>query len=92
MIVWSPSGPLTRSELELVEGVGDPLTLAGLLPDRPVAIGQTWSVGRASALGLSGYDALAANSLQATLESLDPAAQSGVDPAQGRGSGRRAGG
>jgi hypothetical protein len=71
VVVFSPSGPLTRSELELVEGVGDPLALSGLLPDRPVAVGDRWTVGRDAARGLSGYDALAANALEATLESRD---------------------
>jgi hypothetical protein len=74
IVVYSPSGPLTRSELEVVEGVGDPLALAGLLPDRPVAVGETWRVGRDAARGLSGYDALAAHTLDATLESLDAGA------------------
>jgi hypothetical protein len=73
VVVFSPSGPLTRSELELAEGVGDPLALAGLLPDRPVAVGDRWPVGRDAARGVSGYDALAANLLEATLETLDDA-------------------
>jgi hypothetical protein len=74
VVVFSPGGPLTRSELELVEGVGDPLALVGLLPDRPVAVGDRWTVGRDAARGLSGYDALAANALEATLETIDAAA------------------
>jgi hypothetical protein len=71
VVVFSPAGPLTRSELEVVEVVGDPLALAGLLPDRPVARGDRWRVGGDAVRGLSGYDALAANALEATVESLD---------------------
>ena len=71
VVVFSPDGPLTRSELELVEGVGDPLALSGLLPEKPVALGEHWRVGRDAARGLSGYDALASNFLEATLETLD---------------------
>ena len=33
----SPAGPLTRSELDLVQGPGDPLALASLLPSKSVA-------------------------------------------------------
>ena len=89
--VVSPGGPLTRSELELVQGPGDPLALASLLPDRPVAVGDRWTVGDLAARNLSGYDALAANALEATLEALDDASARvrllGHDP--GRGAGRR---
>jgi len=70
---YSPGGPLTRSELELVQGPADPLCLGGLLPGGPVAIGGRWKVGTDAARSLSGYDALAANGLSATLEALDDA-------------------
>ena len=58
--VVSVGGPLTRAELELVQGPGDPLALASLLPTRPVAVGDRWTVGELAARNLSGYDALAA--------------------------------
>jgi hypothetical protein len=66
--VFSAGGPLTRSELELVQGPGDPLALADLLPPSPVAVGEHWTIGADAARSLSGYDALAANTLEATLE------------------------
>ena len=69
--VVSLGGPLTRSELELVSGPGDPLALPALLPGKPVAVGDHWIVGELAARNLSGYDALAANSLEATLEAVD---------------------
>ena len=71
--MFSPGGPLTRLELELVEGPGDPLALAGLLPDRPVAVGDHWVVEDAAARSLSAYDTLAANKVEATLEAADAA-------------------
>lgn len=40
VVVVSPAGPLTWNELELVQGLGDSLTLADLLPERPVAVGE----------------------------------------------------
>ena len=69
--VTSSNGPLTRSELELVQEPGDPLALAALLPSKPVAVGDRWVVGDLVARNLSGYDALATNALEATLESVD---------------------
>jgi hypothetical protein len=69
--IVAAGGPLTRSELELVQGPGDPLALASLLPTRPVAIGDKWVVGDLAARNLSGYDALASNALEATLDALD---------------------
>lgn len=73
VLTYSLGGPLMRSELELVEGPGDPLALGDLLPEKPVAVGDHWPVGPLTARSLSSYDALAANALAATLESLDDA-------------------
>lgn len=73
VVVVSPGGPLTRAELEVVQGPGDPLALAALLPAASVARGDSWTVGNDAARSLSGYDALDDNALKATLESLDGA-------------------
>ena len=56
VVVVSPSGPLTRPELELVQGPGDPLTLADLLPAGDVAKGHSWKLPASAAIALSGYD------------------------------------
>jgi hypothetical protein len=71
VLVFSPAGPLTWSELELVQSVGDPLALAGLLPESPVGLGDRWKVRETAAKGVSGYDTVSASSLEATLESAD---------------------
>jgi hypothetical protein len=71
VVVFSPQGPLTRPELEMVQTAGDPLTLAALLPPGPVRVGDRWTVGNDAARALSGYDALAVNKLEARLEALD---------------------
>ncbi|MDR3634248.1 MAG: hypothetical protein P4L84_10605 [Isosphaeraceae bacterium] len=73
VVVASPSGPLTRPELDLLDDVGDPLLLGALLPDKPVVAGDRWRIGNDGARGLSGYDVLATNSVDATLEALDDA-------------------
>jgi hypothetical protein len=69
--IVSLGGPLTRSELELVQEPGDPMALPSLLPSKPVAVGDRWTVGDLAARNLSGYDALATNALEATLEAVD---------------------
>jgi len=69
--VVSAGGPLTRAELELLQGPGDPLALVELLPTRPVAPGESWRVGDAGAQTVSGYDVVTSNDLSAQLESAD---------------------
>ena len=49
VVVVSPGGPLTRAELEVVQGPGDPLALAALLPAAGVAKGESWTVGNDAA-------------------------------------------
>ncbi len=73
VVVFSPAGPLTRSELEVVQAVGDPLAIAEILPAGPVKTGRSWRVGEAAARGISQYDAITANTLEAVLESVDEA-------------------
>ena len=85
VVVFSPAGPLTRSELELVEGPGDPLA-AGRAA-YPTGRSRWATAGRSSdaaARSLAAYDTLTANKLEATLESVDAARP-------GSGSGARSG-
>jgi hypothetical protein len=70
-VVVSPVGPLTWDELELVQGLGDPLELADLLPDKLVSVGDRWRVRDSAGKGLSEYDALTSSTLEASLESVD---------------------
>ena len=72
VVVVSPAGPMTRGELELVEGLGDPLTLGDLLPRGSVARGDSWKLPASAVVALSGYDVLKSSTLEATLEGLDP--------------------
>ncbi|MFO0889099.1 MAG: hypothetical protein U0790_08115 [Isosphaeraceae bacterium] len=71
VVVVSPVGPLTRSELELVQGLGDPLILGDLLPSSEVEPGQSWKLPSSAALGLTGYDEAKSNTLVASLERVD---------------------
>ncbi|MGC1273753.1 MAG: DUF6263 family protein [Planctomycetaceae bacterium] len=43
IVSYSPAGPLTSMEVELLPFPGDPLVLAALLPDREVSVGETWT-------------------------------------------------
>ena len=70
VVVVSPSGPLTWPELELVQGIGDPLALPDLLPSESVTIGQRWRITTAAAQAVSGYDEITSNELAGTLESI----------------------
>jgi hypothetical protein len=70
---FSPGGPLMRSELDVIQGPADPLTLPGLLPEGPVAVGQTWEIGEDAAKALSDYEALASHTLRGKLEAADAA-------------------
>ena len=65
---------MTRAELELVQGLGDPLTLADFLPREPVAKGRTWKLPESAVVSLTGYDAVKSSTMEATLEQLDEAA------------------
>ena len=76
----STAGPLTRSELELVQGVGD-ASLSPILPAAsPVIVGEHWRVGDDAALAVSGYDVHTSNTLECRTGILWP---------RGRGSGSR---
>lgn len=44
LTMHSPSGPLTREELDLVQWPGDSLASDALLPRQPVSVGDKWEV------------------------------------------------
>jgi len=68
--VVSPSGSLTRAELELVQGLGDPLSLVDLLPEGPVAEGAKWPIRKSAVAAMSGYDAIKSSKLEGVVESI----------------------
>lgn len=71
VVVVSPAGPMTRSELELVQGLGDPLILTDLLPSEPVKKGDSWKLPGPAVFALTDYDALKTSTVEAVLEHLD---------------------
>ncbi|MDX2036963.1 MAG: hypothetical protein SFX72_09950 [Isosphaeraceae bacterium] len=74
LVVFSPGGPLLRSELEVVQGPADPLQLDALLPGKTLKVGDEWNLSNDAAKSLTGYDALATNGLVARVDSADAAA------------------
>ena len=71
--VFSPSGPLTVEEYELVEADAtlDSLVLGGLLPGEPVAVGETWKPGDEAVAAVFSLAQVTENKLGARLESFD---------------------
>ena len=70
VVVSSVGGPLTRSELDLVQSTADSLSLPALLPAGAVKEGDRWKVSDEAALALSDYEVLATNLLEAKLEEV----------------------
>jgi hypothetical protein len=67
---YSPGGPLTRAELELVGDHFDTLCVTGLLPGKDVAVGDTWKIDNAAAQALCHFDGLTDQSLVCKLEEV----------------------
>jgi hypothetical protein len=68
--LYSPAGPLTRDELELVDLLGNSLVLDRLLPEKAVAVGESWKHSPDLVAVLLGLDAVAKTDLQSTLVSV----------------------
>jgi hypothetical protein len=64
---FSPAGPLTRDELDLVTEHFNPQCLAGLLPNKAVNVGDTWTVAPAAAQAAGQFDGLIKNNLTGKL-------------------------
>jgi hypothetical protein len=68
-LVYSPAGPLLRSELEVCEHF-DTLTVTGLLPGKAAAAGDTWKVPSNVAQALCSFEGLTEQGLTGKLESV----------------------
>lgn len=58
--LFSPAGPLTRDELDLIELPASSLTVESLLPTGPVEIGASWAHDDKTVASLLGLDAASA--------------------------------
>ncbi|HYT92804.1 MAG TPA: hypothetical protein VEL76_29070, partial [Gemmataceae bacterium] len=69
VVTYCPVGTLTREELQLTEHF-DTLAVAGLLPGRAVAVGETWKLANPVAQALCHFDGLTAQELVGKLEQV----------------------
>jgi len=69
-LVYSPAGPMTREELELVSQHFDTLTLTGVLPSKAVPTGERWKVGNETVQALCQFEALVTNEVTAKLDEV----------------------
>ena len=72
--LFSPHGPLTREELDLLDLQGNSLILERLLPERPVAVGETWSHDDALITALLRLDEVGKSDVQSTLSTVEDGA------------------
>lgn len=70
LVCYSPAGSLTREELELVAEHFDSLALAGVLPSKPVTVGDSWKLADNVVQALCSFDSIASHELQAKLVEL----------------------
>lgn len=67
---FSPAGPLTRDELDLVTEHFNPQCLAGLLPGKAVNLNDTWTVAPAAAQAACQFDGLIKHALTGKLTAV----------------------
>jgi len=78
--LFSPDGTLTRDELDLIDVLGNSLVLDRLLPDNPVAIGDSWKHSEKLMVALLGLDAASRADVQSVLsEVTDTSARMEMD-------------
>ncbi|MBS0209509.1 MAG: hypothetical protein JSS27_11195 [Planctomycetes bacterium] len=67
----SPSGPLVQDELELLDVPANTVMLHRLLPDKDVAVNDTWAHGEAVMTTLLGLDAVSQTDVVSQLKEVD---------------------
>jgi hypothetical protein len=70
ILFYSPLGPLTAADLELLRAPGDTLCLIALLPPNPVSVGEKWSPPAWVGQMLTDTEAAAKSDLTCTLDSV----------------------
>jgi len=70
-LVYSPLGPLTREQLELIEIQGNPALLDRLLPGGDVQLGDQWKHDDRLVAQLFGLEAIQRNGLSSTLRAVE---------------------
>ena len=70
-LIFSPHGPLTREELDLIDLQGNTLVADRLLPNVEVKIGDSWKISQTWLAPLLGLDAVATSSVEAKLAGVE---------------------
>ncbi len=70
-ILYSPLGPLSHGDLELLQMPGDSLPILVLLPHNPVVVGETWEPESWAVQMLTGLDAVLKSKMSCELLSAD---------------------
>jgi hypothetical protein len=70
LLCYSPQGPLTHGEVETVSEHFDTLALAGLLPGKDVAVGDTWKIVNPAAQAICLFEGLVENDLTGKLDAV----------------------
>jgi hypothetical protein len=69
--LFSPVGPLTREELELVDAPGSSTVLAAILPGKKTAIGDEWKLNNQTIARLLGLEAVSEQEVVAKLTKVE---------------------
>lgn len=70
LFCYSPAGPLTRGELEVVSEHFETLHLPGLLPGKEVKVGDAWKIDAAAAQSVCLFDGLLSHELTGSLKEV----------------------
>jgi len=70
VLLFSPTGPLTREQLDLIDIAADTALLDMLLPDHPVVAGQSWTHSNELLSALLRLDAVIGNDVQSVLKEV----------------------
>jgi hypothetical protein len=68
--MFSPEGPLTGDELQLIDFPGNSLIVDRLLPDHPVAIGDSWKQPESVVAALCGLEVVAQSDVRSMLKDV----------------------
>ena len=70
VLLYCPTGSLTRDELDLTNDHFDTLYVTGILPGKAVAVGDTWPVRNVTTQALCNFEGLAKNELFGKLDGV----------------------
>ncbi len=70
-VLYSPLGPITREELELIDVQGNSALLSTLLPSKRMSVGESWSHTETTIGWLLGLEAVNQANVKSTLRSVE---------------------